>query len=557
MPGRVYPLEAPRTHHASEVAVYEALRDQLPDDWVAWHSLSLRTESGRFGEGDFVIASPQWGLLVLEVKGGQVRERGGHWYQGQKRLMPGPLGQAKAFRAKLMDEVGRVYTDFQVPSAVAVCLPHVAADNRPDNSDYRELLIDKSQLGELVPRLQAAFEAQCTRGNAPPGHAWIDAVTQLWGETWEPRIGLMGQARLAQAELEGLNGLQQAVLEGLIDNQNVLITGAAGTGKTTVASRLAMNLAWEGKSVRYLCFTEALAFWLKRRFKAEFGDYPVNIKAVAVRARAQQLAKRWGLEFEARPGTSAYWAELMDKVVEELEDRTTERPEVIIVDEAQCFDEADWRIVEHLRTLLGSVWIFQDPNQSFWQGRQLPESVAKGGFAKFRLPRQERMPPSIEALAFAYLEHGNPDEVIRRYEPSLIKVVDCEADPRKALAAELDDLIEMGFRPQQIAVATLCGMSASRLWDTPSVGEHDIVRATDERADERVVLDTFFRLQGLDREVVIVCEGHEDAAMYNYDTRMHQAVTRATAGVIILAGPGAYERDRVLRALRDAGKLDG
>ena len=284
MPGRIFPADEPRTEHSSEVAIYKALAAQLPDDWVAWHSLSIRTQDGRYGEGDFIIAAPEWGFLVLEVKGGEVYERNGHWYQNRKRLRQGPLAQAHAYRSKFHSELRRVYGRYEVEGKCAVCLPHVAAENRPTNSDYRDILIDKSQLGDLVSCLRRAFECQFTRGNAPPNPEWIDRIHDLWGDNWQPRVGLMGQARLRGMERESLNALQLGVLEGLVENQNVLVSGAAGTGKTTVATQLAINWAYEGKSVRYLCFTEALAHWLNRRFKAEFEYYDADIKAVAVRA---------------------------------------------------------------------------------------------------------------------------------------------------------------------------------------------------------------------------------------------------------------------------------
>jgi hypothetical protein len=289
MPGRIY-----RTHHDSEVEVYEALAAQLPEDWVAWHSLSIRTESGRYGEGDFIIAAPEWGFLVLEVKGGEVYERNGHWYQGNKRLVKGPLAQAHDYRSKFHAELRRVYERYEVEGKCAVCLPHVSADNRPTNSDYRDILIDRSQLGDLVGCLRKAFACQFQRGNAPPNREWIERITELWGDNWEPAVGLMGQARLQMMERENLNALQLGVLEGLVENQNVLVSGAAGTGKTTVATQLAVNWAWSGKSVRYFCFTEPLAHWLEQRFASEFEHYDADIKAVPVRARAEQLAVEWG-----------------------------------------------------------------------------------------------------------------------------------------------------------------------------------------------------------------------------------------------------------------------
>jgi hypothetical protein len=168
------------------------------------------------------------------------------------------------------------------------------------------------------------------------------------------------------------------------------------------------------------------------------------------------------------------------------------------------------------------------------------------------------MPPAINALAFAYLDGRSPDEAVRKFEPALVKVVDTEGiELEVAVAEQIDQLLEQGLAPQQIAVCTLCGMKASALWSLDAIGEHVVVHADDDRAANEVVLDTFFRLQGLDRLVVIVCEGDTKAAAYSYDTRMHQALTRARAGVVIMAGAKLWERDRVLSALRETGKLEG
>ena len=64
--------------HGSERDVYIALRDQLPQSYRVVHSLPwLRPDRDstdaplREGEADFVIFHPDYGLLVLEVKGGE------------------------------------------------------------------------------------------------------------------------------------------------------------------------------------------------------------------------------------------------------------------------------------------------------------------------------------------------------------------------------------------------------------------------------------------------------------------------------------------------------
>jgi hypothetical protein len=55
----LWPREKPRpTDSHAELNVYDALRQQLPGTWTAWHSLRIRTNEGCEGEGDFVLAVP-------------------------------------------------------------------------------------------------------------------------------------------------------------------------------------------------------------------------------------------------------------------------------------------------------------------------------------------------------------------------------------------------------------------------------------------------------------------------------------------------------------------
>ncbi len=103
----LYPREKPRhTESHGEHKVYNALKAKLPKGWHAWHSLNVhRKDTGEHGETDFVIAVPSRpAILLMEVKGGDIEQRDGRWYQNNRPISP--LAQAHTFREKLFIKWG-------------------------------------------------------------------------------------------------------------------------------------------------------------------------------------------------------------------------------------------------------------------------------------------------------------------------------------------------------------------------------------------------------------------------------------------------------------------
>ncbi|MDH4225905.1 MAG: NERD domain-containing protein, partial [Deltaproteobacteria bacterium] len=68
----------------AERRFYAACAEQLDDHWDVFHSVAWlgKNEKGhRDGEADFVVAHPDWGALVVEVKGGGIsfESQSGKW----------------------------------------------------------------------------------------------------------------------------------------------------------------------------------------------------------------------------------------------------------------------------------------------------------------------------------------------------------------------------------------------------------------------------------------------------------------------------------------------
>jgi trehalose-6-phosphatase len=99
---QVIPDSPYKTDSIAEKRVFDKLRESYVNNpmYVAFHSLSLTThEKKRFGEADFVIVC-EYGLFVLEVKGGRISVRDGKWYTVNKhgeeyKLKESPFRQAE------------------------------------------------------------------------------------------------------------------------------------------------------------------------------------------------------------------------------------------------------------------------------------------------------------------------------------------------------------------------------------------------------------------------------------------------------------------------------
>src|SRR5512133_2911488 len=513
--GVVHPTEMPRpTTSQAERAVWSALKKRLPAGWHAWHSLRLRNEKGYLGEGDFVLAHPERGLLVLEVKGGHVEQRDGRWYQNGHPLDPAPLTQGldyQSFLLKRLDAFGS-----QPPAwGVAAAFPDTEFDEQPGADDLRGAVLGKVQLHWLEEYFDSIVRRALPAPRTGRGD-WIERLQKLWGESWIPSLSLGTKAHLAE-------------LEGLLGNDRVLIAGGAGSGKTLLAAEAARRHAAEGKRVLLLCFTAPLQKWLAARLAVD----GVDVETVS------GLAKKITVEAGVAPtGDDLTGTEFWRATYERALDHVQPRWDVVVVDEGQDLTLEGWCLVDALAKGR-RLWVLHDPSQSYWADRRPPTELFK---TTFTLPRGQRCPPGIEALAARYAGKPADDRAIAKaVKEGSLSLLPCE-DPARAAAVvggELDRLLAQGLRPAEIGVVSLRGQTADgAVLRQPRLGQHEFVPADHPEMEERLVADTFLRWKGLERPVIIVVvEGAE--ARERFPARMHIALSRALVAARIVGPPCA------------------
>jgi hypothetical protein len=542
----VYPRERPRsTSSLTEATVYDALRRQLPTGWYCWHSLAVFTEDKEEGEGDFVIAVPDRGMLVLEVKGGNIELRDGRWLQNGRGMEKPPLAQAHR-AAELIrrrfEEAGAFYPPF----GHAVVFPDTAfgASGGPD--DVRDRVLNRYDLlalGEALPRL---VERAVPRHKAH-GLAWIEKLHDLWGESWIPDSELGSSASLDEDHRVRLDREQLLVIDNLWDNARLLVSGGAGTGKTILAREAAVRFASGGKRVLLLCFTEALAMWLRSQIGSS------GVEVATVRRFAQDLLCRAGAEISSGGSQDQeFWESVVKRALDEATAEILDNPwDAVVIDEGQDLTAEEWQLVELLAGDRGRIWAFYDPAQAFWTDRVIPSNLF---VPRWNLTRAYRCHPSIQALADLYVGKDEGEPAVREgIEAGRIRLA---AAPRadkvsQTVGREIDLLIKEGFKRRQIAVVSVVGQGRSRAaGGSKTIGAHKLVRADDPAMEREVVADTFLRFKGLERPAVIV----RDLSLIpkgdpeSWKVRMHIALTRAQSVLRIAAERSSLLLDPVLRS---------
>ncbi len=270
---RMIPV-APEDFHGSlgEGRVFRALRS-LPDEVTIIHSFRWLNPGkakslprvGPQGEGDFVILDPQWGVLVVEVKGGEVWCNEGEWYQKNRNtgqvVSINPEAQASNTKFRIRWEVmDRIPRSDGILFGHAVWFPDGVVDRTKLPMNYHpQITLDAEDIVQPSLAIQRAFkywQSQHPHAEGPRERA--AAVLNVL----VPSLSIVRSVRQTLDEREEafvqLNREQARIIDFLDDQLHAAIHGAAGTGKTLLGLEKARRLASPTEPVLFLCYNSAL-----------------------------------------------------------------------------------------------------------------------------------------------------------------------------------------------------------------------------------------------------------------------------------------------------------
>lgn len=267
----------------SERIVYQELKNQLPDSFDVFYSVNWTSyENGRLtkSESDFVVVSPDYGFLCLEVKGGSgIRVEDNVWYvedatHGDRRLSISPYDQAEKSMYFFSRSFSNKYNmKYQGIFGAAVVFPFypVGDDVELDNRD-RTCTIDSNDLNQLYSKIKKIY--RLWGGSSYGRRFYPKSQNDAFLELVRERIAISAAAgalvKYKEQQLDVINRVQDNYIYFLSNIRQFFIRGGAGTGKTWIAMKMAKKEAQNNNGhVLFLCTSSKLASEIKRQIGNE------------------------------------------------------------------------------------------------------------------------------------------------------------------------------------------------------------------------------------------------------------------------------------------------
>lgn len=263
------------------------------EDWIVLHSLGISNhKTVIYGEIDFVVLAPKYGIFALEVKGGRIRRENGNWvyinkYNEENTKKRGPFEQAKEGLFSLIEVVNNrigknnKFTNFV--HGFGVVFPDIDfITTDPEMESWQ--IFDKRNNKDIITFIKALGNNSRNRWLQTYGEFSTDKIpnakdireyANILRSDFDKYVQLSTMIELSEDKLISLTNEQYDLIDSWSDNPRMLVQGGAGTGKTLLAIEEAKNESRSGKKVALFCYNNLLGEWLKTYFaKCEENEKP-------------------------------------------------------------------------------------------------------------------------------------------------------------------------------------------------------------------------------------------------------------------------------------------
>ena len=529
----------------AERKLYELLRDGLPNDYVVFHSVAWLARDLRSGaqdgEADFVVAHPERGVLVIEVKGGRIvyDGPGGQWYSGEHAIKD-PFEQARGNKHSLLAKLKDLHywRDRWLTIGHAVAFPDVVVKHDLRLDAPQTIILDANDLRDVRGWIDGVFAYYQARDAQPGsvGQAGIDELVRLLSPSWELHAPLAAEFVDEEREIIRLTTEQFNLLDFLGNRRRVVISGCAGSGKTTMAMEQAKRLARQGFRVLLTCFNRNLAEYMRSD-----ASLPKGVEVIHFHGLCMKLATLAQLQAKLNQGrnTQAWYDQTLPDLLLEAADVLGPQYDAIVVDEGQDFQTHWWVPLQYLLAdpANGIFYVFQDDNQNIYQtAAELPD-----GMESFGLWYNVRNTQHIHRTVLAFYRSsvtptakgpaGRPPEVHFYADDQALK---------QHLRQALHRLTaQEGIAAEDIVILTPRSRERSALWRFGVLGNF---RLTDRwpPGPNEIYCTSVYLFKGLESPVVILAEVYPSENQ-DMNAVLYVGCSRARNHLLVLVEDGVTD----------------
>lgn len=481
-------LEGLRPESERDV-IRQLLRD-LGDDWYVVPKVPVLID-GQNAEIDTVLVSPHLGVVLLEIKGGLISVRNGVWHQYDRPMKKNPFEQVGAAKHRLIARLRemRVNLDGFFMSEVVVL---------PDVGD-----IPAEGLGPGAPRnrIWGKYDLMGVSHLISGIHKEKPPVSKdrvlKYLRTLCPSVELTEAGGRFHAgavnRIDAATRIHLDNLVGLADNQQFLVTGGAGTGKTYLAEKWARRCEARGEKTLFLSYNVPLAEDIAVRVE------DTDIVVGSYHRYLETLLKPHGYKVPSDP-PSEWWLNVPAAELVKHAGAIPDRFDTIVLDEGQDF-HSHW--FESLKVLLRPdgpkrLLMVADPLQALYANGWTPPA----GMPFLSLSTNLRSSQAIGAHV-AGLGGANPNSAAP-VGPAVQECFATESDLALVVAREITRLRDASDIPaSQIAVLA----RHRKLRDALLRTEMPIPLVRWEDRDEgKIICETIHRVKGLERLAIIMID---------------------------------------------------
>jgi hypothetical protein len=527
--------------------------EQLPDRVLVLPQVAMTVgTSGRVeeAEADLVLIDPDHGVTVVEVKGGTLSYDATRavWrrLEGGSREVRDPVNQAKRARSVLRNAVQSCGVD-----TAALAIRWLVATPECRLEAPGEPVLREGQLWDALVEDQLAerYARSCgplSQGERPLGEdGAVRLASILRGRSREGRPAVASAVDEHETQVRIHTESHRNILRHFASNPNVLVRGAAGTGKTVLALEAAVQFASLGDRVLLTCWNVMLGHWMREALRHELSalgspaaeEVTDDPRGRVVVTHVADLARHGTTD---RPGDDLvtwYQDELPNALTPAV---TGGEFDVVVLDEAQDLSELWVLAVSSLVARGGRWYAFADGQQDLFHA-----DAALPDFLDVQHELRENFRNSRSIAAFA-----------ARFGDLELDCVTGDGPPVRFVTAPGEHLIartgEVARKLQRDERIRDADLAVLWLFHNPNKGATDDL-AVSALAGGRVETNGA-SFKGMERPVVVLgldMDPQKPKSVDEVKRSIYVAATRARSLLVVVGDPEAAERLGLAALARD------